>query len=290
MESKKIIPIFVLGTEHSGTSILYKMLGMHPDLAWFSQFSRRGGDVPNRFRIPFYKYFNLTLRSLFLHNWHKKGGKIRIIPYPSEAHQIWTYIIPQNKDISPEESINLVRDYRGGEERQGEQISNGVKRIRRILAAECEDWHRSFIICKLLWLSEYMPLLRTAYPEAKFLHIVRDGRAVALSIRHKFMNDGQSAIEGLKAAAQYWVEKVGKINKEKAEILEVRYEDFCGDVHGHIRKALNFIGLDVLKFPFSRCPKTLTSANPKWLKSATDDEIALIEQIEKEYLKIYRYL
>jgi hypothetical protein len=48
----EIVPIFILGAGHSGTTILYKMLSMHPDVAWFSQFSQRDGNVRGRFSIP----------------------------------------------------------------------------------------------------------------------------------------------------------------------------------------------------------------------------------------------
>ena len=46
--------IFVVGVEHSGTTILYRMLARHPDLAWLSHYSMRDGEIPNRCRVPFF--------------------------------------------------------------------------------------------------------------------------------------------------------------------------------------------------------------------------------------------
>ena len=32
-------PVFLFGVDHSGTTVVYRMLAYHPDLAWFSQFT-----------------------------------------------------------------------------------------------------------------------------------------------------------------------------------------------------------------------------------------------------------
>ena len=45
-------PVFVFGADHSGTTILYRMLAYHPDLTWLSQFSLRRGEIPGRRRRP----------------------------------------------------------------------------------------------------------------------------------------------------------------------------------------------------------------------------------------------
>ena len=35
-----IVPIFILGAAHSGTTIMYNMIGYHPDATWFSRYNR----------------------------------------------------------------------------------------------------------------------------------------------------------------------------------------------------------------------------------------------------------
>ena len=57
-------PVFVFGVDHSGTTILYRMLAYHPDLTWFSQFSLRRGEIPGRRRRPIADGSILMLRVL----------------------------------------------------------------------------------------------------------------------------------------------------------------------------------------------------------------------------------
>ena len=46
--------IFVVGVEHSGTTILYRMLARHPDLAWLSHYSMRDGKNPESLPRAFF--------------------------------------------------------------------------------------------------------------------------------------------------------------------------------------------------------------------------------------------
>lgn len=265
----EVKPIFIIGASYSGTSILHKMIALHPDLAWFSQYSCRGGEIPNRFRLPFYKYFNRVLRSVFAHNWEKEDGAIKVIPRPGEAHQIWRHIFPKDAELSQEEYI---------------------KRLRIFLGAECEAWHKNFILTKSIRFQYYLPILKTAFPEAKFIHIIRDGRAITLSRKYK---GGQALpFEHFLKRARVWAETIEEINRQRERLgfFEFRYEDFCLDVHGYLKRILNYAGLDAAKFPFNKCPKILNPTNSKWFEMATNDEIAEIENVQKEILKQYGYI
>lgn len=259
MEFKNIKPVFIIGTGHSGTSILYKMLALHPDFAWFSQYSCRGGEIPGRLKLPFYKYFNRILRLFFKHNWLKKEGRTKIIPRPGEAGQIWDYVLPREEDVSPDETAD---------------------HLKRILNSECANWHKDRILLKSIRFHSYLPILRKAFPQAKFIHIVRDGRAMALS-RIKYLRK-----------AEEWKTAVEEINREREglDFFELRYEDFCEDVRGHLKKILDFAGLDAARFPANRFPETLTSKNSQWLREANADKIRQVEDIQREMLKKYGYI
>lgn len=262
-------PVFIIGTGYSGTSILYKMLAMHPDFAWFSQYSLRGGDIPGRFRLPFYQYFNRILRLIFSHPWEKEEGPIKIIPRSGEAHQIWEYVFPKYLNLSREEYIN---------------------RLKKVLEAEYKDWGKKFILTKSIRFRKYLPIIESIFPQAKFIHIIRDGRAITISRKYKGSDKKPTEIFVKRATA--WAEAIEKINQQKGKIdmFELRYEDFCTDIRGYLKKILEFAGLDIKKFPFNKCPKTLDSTNEKWFKMATSEEIALFGNIQKEILKKYGYL
>lgn len=275
MELKNIKPIFIIGAGHSGTSILYRMLAAHPDFAWFSQYSCRGGEIPGRFQLPFYKYFNRILRSVFLHDWSKEEKGLKIIPRPGDAEQIWNYIFFEDKNI-PEEEI--------------------IHRIRKVLEAECTNWHKGFILVKNIRLRRYLPLLERAWPEAKFIHIIRDGRAIALSRKYKKSKEGgdrsKEDIENFFPRVKGWAEAIEIIDREKKNLdfFELKYEDFCSDVRGYLKKILNYVGLEETRFPLDRFSATLTSMNSKWFEAANPAEVAKIENIQKEMLKKYGYI
>lgn len=267
MELKEITPIFIIGAGHSGTSILYRMLAMHPDFAWFSQYSCRGGEIPSRFRLPFYGYFNRILRSFLKHSWSKEESGFKIIPRPGDVEQIWDYVFP-----------------------------GGVARIRKILETECRNWRKNFIITKSIRFQYCLPLLKMAYPKAKFINIIRDGRAILLSRKYKNGSRGEDRssepIENFFPRAKGWVETIERIDQEKKNLdfFELKYEDFCADVRGYLKKILNYVGLENVKFPFGRFPTTLTPMNSKWLEAAAPGEVAKIEDMQREILKKYGYI
>jgi hypothetical protein len=258
-----IKPIFVLGVAHSGTTILYNILAFHPDLAWFSQYSQRDGTMPERFYLPFEAVFNRVLRRLFKHSWQKgKGFWSLAIPFPSEADRIWNYILPESRQGVGEEEIK--------------------HRVKTIVYRELNRWHRNRIIFKLPRLSTEVALLHEVFPNALFIHSIRDGRAVALSNCHKFQRGEKDKLKALRHSAEHWKEVVIKVQQEKRNtkhFLEIKYEDFCNDVHGYIARILDFGGLDKSRMPWHQCPAELTPTNDKWLMSCSESEKLLLEQI-----------
>lgn len=258
-----IKPIFVLGVAHSGTTILYNMLAFHPDLAWFSQYSQRDGTVPERFYLPFEAVFNRVLRKSFKHSWQKgKGFWDLVVPFPSEADRIWNYILPESRQGVGEEEIK--------------------RRMKTIVYRELNRWHRDTIIFKLPRLSTELTLLREVFPQALFIHIIRDGRAVALSLRHKFQRRERDELKALRLSAERWKDVVVKIRQEKgntAHFLEINYESFCNDVYGHVVQCLDLAGLEKSKMPWQRFPARLTPTNDKWLRSCSKSERLLLEQV-----------
>ena len=72
------------------------------------------------------------------------------------------------------------------------------------------------------------------------------------------------------AAAREWVEALDRAAAAapKLALLELRYEDFCSDVHGALRTLLSHAELDPEVFPFGRCPRTLDLRNARWLDGA----------------------
>lgn len=105
------------------------------------------------------------------------------------------------------------------------------------------------------------------FPHAKFIHLIRDGRAEAASWRKWAIKTGKpdQTIEG---AARQWVKYLDAIKKAKNHMKnyeEIRYEDLCKNEDYFVSK------------------------NFKWKKEMTPEEVKIVEEIEGEWLKELGY-
>ena len=97
----------------------------------------------------------------------------------------------------------------------------------------------------------HMGMLGRLYPRARFIHIVRDGRAVSASlVRQRWMDPAtQEPIwycKDLEGASRYWVDVVASVRQQAAQVpgryLEMRYEDLVQDPRTAMRQVLAFLG------------------------------------------------
>jgi hypothetical protein len=82
----------------------------------------------------------------------------------------------------------------------------------------------------------------TLLPEARFVHIIRDGRDVALSVRPLWFAPGPT----LEDAARDWAERVQTTRAECARAghaIEVRYEDLVTCPEPALRRVCSFLDL-----------------------------------------------
>jgi hypothetical protein len=265
-------PVFVFGADHSGTTILYRMLAYHPGLTWLSQFSMSRGEIPGRRRRPMADLRDRALRRL-PHGWRKESTRLKylLVPQPGEEATIWSYLLGDEETDSERLRSHLV----------GFSEANGGKR----LIAKRPDFYR------------HLDFLKRTFPNARFVHIVRDGRPVALSMRAKEVEvrakrggERLEPEEALRAAAGFWVDVLARADELSAEErIDVRYEDLCEDVHGTLEAILRHVGVEVDRFPFGRCPSRLSSRNAFWLEQASERELQQISQIELDSLRRHGY-
>jgi Sulfotransferase family len=86
-----------------------------------------------------------------------------------------------------------------------------------------------------------LPFVARLYPDAHFVHVVRDGRDAALSLS---LTRGQSG--DLAGAAKEWVEAVGAIRAASpglSRLREVRYEDLLMDPDSVVADLWSWIGV-----------------------------------------------
>jgi hypothetical protein len=262
----EISPVFVFGASHSGTTILYRMLAYHPDLTWFSQLSLGNGEIPGRRTRPGAGVLDVMLRRI-PHRWQKEDSRLRrlVVPLPSDEAAIWEHLL--------------------------EDEGTDAERVRSCLASFGERLGDRRMLAKWPGFYRYLDLLHAACPEALYVHIVRDGRPLAFSIREKFERRDLDHHDALLAAAHHWVEVLENARATREiDLLEIRYEDFCEDVHRVIRDVLGRARLDPARFPFWRCPPTLSvGSNARWTDEASPDELARVSEIQRDRLVEYGY-
>jgi hypothetical protein len=253
-----VTPVFVMGAKHSGTTILYRMLAFHPDATWFSQFSLRGGELEHRRSLPLASSLDRPLRRLLPHQWTKDQSWLRRVaaPRPGEAATVWTSLL-------------------GG----------GPDQLREVLTDFAASHGKQHLLTKWPAFHRHIELLHRAFPQATFVHIVRDGRAVALSLR------ANSTFDAVDVAADYWAGSVGDAKRaaERVDLLEVRYEDLCTDVHGTLIRVLDQVGLDTDRFTFDRCPATLRCTNDRWFRAGTPHDLETVTSRLAHLLTDYGY-
>ena len=86
-----------------------------------------------------------------------------------------------------------------------------------------------------------MKLIQRALPEARFVHVIRDGRDVALSVLDRTVRDLTAA-----DVARRWKRKITKAREDSPELehyIEVRYEDLILDTEPVLRRVCEFIEL-----------------------------------------------
>jgi len=142
------------------------------------------------------------------------------------------------------------------------------------------------------------------FPEAKFIHLVRDGRAVALSYAQKEQEKIQEAetvyrAKGysldfdqlLEAFAQHWQAHIAEIERQKkslslvenGRLLEISYENLCADTRQTLADLCAFLDVDI-----STLPPELTSfrnMNYKVNESLSPAQNALLSQSTQPILQ-----
>jgi hypothetical protein len=203
---------FVVGCPRSGTTLLRAMLDSHPDLA-----------------VPGESYFIVELAPKFATKRWRRFNLRRftrtIVEHPRFVH--WE--LPAD-DVRRALAAQQPRDYAAavrvvydtyarahGKGRYGDKTPNYVLDL---------------------------PLLADLFPEARFLHVVRDGRDVALSVT-SIEGWGPAKVEG---AARYWVRHVEAGRAAGADLgphryREVRYDDLVDAPEATLRDVCGFFAL-----------------------------------------------
>jgi len=284
-------PIIILGTGRCGSSIFQQMLSRHPNLAWLSSCLNLW---PQKLI-----YNRILMRSLelpFLESIFRKRFQA------SECNLFWEFYIKgfrqpfrdlTRADVTIKKKHDIIA-----------AMSGLTTEKRNRLLLKITGWPR------LGFLSE-------VFEDAKFIHIIRDGRAVANSIINvhwwwgwkgpqnwrlgtlpeKFYKEWQNYdFSFIVLAAIYWKTLMDAVEEGKKQLnidnlLEIKYEDLCSQPIDIFRQVTSFCDLEWSDYFIKRLGTyKLQNKNDNYKADLTNHQQCMLNEVLGQYLKRYGYL
>lgn len=283
-------PIFIMGSGRSGTTLLLDSLSYHPDVAWFSNYTNRFPAFPQLAVLS-------DLRSTSLGRLLKAKG---LCPAPAiEGNAIYgrcgihSLLYERQRALMESDLTDAARAC-----------------FVRIVRAHLRFQRKSRFLHKNTNNGMRIRYLLAMFPDALFIHLIRDGRAVANSLYHvAFWPDlriwwlGQTPREWeatgndpIELCGLHWQRQleeilIGSQHIPAGQYLEVRYERFVGDPIGELRKILSFVELD-WSTAFERKVNSLSidSRDDKWRRQLSAAQIETLERVLAKTLQSLGYL
>jgi len=197
---------FIVGATRSGTTLLRLMLDSHPQMAIPSE-THFIPDLIKAYRLESASPERLAEAITS----HRRWG---------DFHLDAAELVKRLQAIDPINPGDAIRAFfhlyaeREGKQRWGDKTPGYVREMHRI---------------------------ESVLPEARFVHLIRDGRDVALSVMS--MNWGPSTVP---EAAFRWKKRVLRAREQVPRIghyIEVKYEDLVTDTEPTLRRVCEFVDL-----------------------------------------------
>ena len=235
---------FVVGQQKSGTTWLMRMLDAHPEILcrgegrFFGARWRQEGVKRVDPKRPPSSLYNAILGSEYLRLWVERS--------------VWS-----RNDRADEHLANLTR-----------------MAVDYFLVGELTKTGKRMVGDKSPLLTpETIREISGIYPEARVVHIIRDGRDAAVSAAFHSRNFGKRGSRGagkevrsgsvfaegqLEKLAADWASRVGKTVEDGPALLgegytEVRYEDLLTRPEEEVRRLLGFLGTEAGEKSARRC-------------------------------------
>jgi len=294
-------PIFFIGVPRSGTTLLFEIFAVHPELVWFSNLSERFLSLP----FPVAAALSRISRIPILRGANPQGyrNKIKgILPHPVEAYKFWESCC----------GTKFRFDYLLGTKACYEEKTCVRKAVRKLF-----DYQKGIRFITKITGPGRIGYINSIFPDAQFVHVIRDGRAVINSLHNVnfwvqrgglkkpwwengltdedldcWHNYGESSYV---LAALQWRRIILLTRKEAKEIaaekyIEIKYEDFIRNPDKKIDELFQFCFLspDNSAHDYLRTFR-IKSMNYKYRSSIPENELKVIEVIMKDVLDLFNY-
>lgn len=283
-------PIIIVGVGRSGSTIFHQVMCGHPSVTWLSRFSDRYPDRPARARLLMRLIDSPVIGPLLTRQFDA-----------GESYRFWDHFyrgfsVPCRDlvaaDVTPRAAKLLPQALASLATR---------KRTRPLL--KVTGWPR-------------VGFLNEIFPDAVFIHVLRDGRPVAnsfmnvpwwwgwrgpqnwrwgeLSEEHRLEWERHDrsfvALAGIQWKILMHAMESAKALVPAERFLEIRYEDVCADPQSQFRRAVEFGGLDWnRRFERHITSRNLRSENDKWRKDLSPKQQQILDDVLSEPLRRYGY-
>jgi hypothetical protein len=290
MENKG--PIIIVGAGRSGSTIFHRMLSEHPHLAWLP------GRVCTRFpdRLVLSRLIMKGLDYPLVGELLKRGVQ------PGESYPFWEH---HCKGFSAPYRDLVAADV----------TDKTKKHVPRTMARILTEKRNRLLLKITGW--PRISFLSEVFEDARFIHVMRDGRAVANSMlnvyfwqgwkgprnwgwgelspdqKEEWNEHGQSFVA---LAAIQWKILMDAMEKAKETVssekfLEIRYEDLCDDPLGRFQKVTQFCDLEWTDgFERRLGQHQPRNSNDKVKYDLTSKQQRDLEEVLGNYLTRYGYV
>lgn len=278
-----IKPIFIIGAPRSGTTLVYDTLGRHKALCFITGNLMEAGIYRKGRFLGDNKWIWFKIKNAL----HRKENDNR----PNEATPFWDRYLGTYDYLTEKDSNAEVAEYYRG------RIAavQGILRKHRFINKNPQHSLR-------------VRLLDGIFPDAKFVHIIRDGRAVAYSTLIKGIKEPNGTyfrslnkIIGDKYAPDRselynyglaWAVLIKRAREARnfgpTRYYEIRYENLVSQPYEQLRKIIVFCELDWNDEFTSKIPP-IGNENVKWKQELSEQEKYDVEESTRSLRSALNY-